>query len=239
MKKRLMLLLMMLSVLLTACSKYDPLGDYTCGWENGMVMFGNTPLAISEYKGYECRIENGNGGLKYIFTLDTNAKDPSNITVNRQGITMDNMTKYKDKYYYLEYLGSMMTMVKPVIEGQAYAVCQVTIKGTDANAAAKYVSDYMDTIKLANGTLYCDFGSFVFGNDYSEIVVKSDGASVKGTIKVSPGSKGATTPVQLTQGKKTIDMVMTSTEKYDYYEYDGYLIQVVKGILPTDYITFK
>ena len=239
MKKHLMILLMMLSVLLTACSKYDPLGPYTCKWENGAVKFKGGTVTVTEYTGSTCTIKNGSGGLTYNFTLDTSAKDPSNIELNRQGVTMDNMTKFKDKYYYAEYLGTVLTMVKPVIEGQAYMVCQVATQSLDNNAVAKYASDYMDAIALTNGTLYCDFGPFKFGNDYSQIIVREDGASVTGTIKVSQGSKGASSPVQLTSGKKTIDCLMMSTDKYDYYEYEGFLIQTIKGVLPTDYITFK
>lgn len=239
MKKRLTLLLMTLSVLLTACSsKYDPRADYTCGWENGQVKFGSKAVPVDEYNGYTYTLKGGNGGIDYYFTVDTSAKDPSNITVNTQGITMDNMTAYSGKHYYLEYLGSLMTMTSSLGPDNGYMICQANITGMDANLIAKYMSDYMDTIKLTESYLYCDFGPFTFGNSFSEIVVRSDGASVKGVIKVSPGSKGATTPVQITSGKKTVDMLMTSTEKYDYYEYEGFLIQVAKGVSPAEYLTF-
>ena len=232
MKKSLLILLMMLSVLLTACSsKYDPNMPYTCKWENGMVKCSGNPIAVESYTG---NIATVNG---YNMSLDMNAKDPSNILVNTQGVTLDNMTKYKDKYYYLEYLGSKMTMVKPIIEGSVYMVSQAVVDG-DEGLTSKLMSDAMDSINLTNSTLYCDFGPFTLGNDYSEVKVTSEGASISGQIKVSLGSKGATTPVQITSGKKTVDMMMTSTEKYDYYEYEGYLIQIAKGLSLSEYITF-
>ena len=238
MKKKLTLLLMTLSVLLTACSsKYDPRADYTCKWEAGSVKFGGTAVQVSEYNGYDCTIENGNGGVTYNFTLDTTAKDPSNITVNTQGITLDNMSSYKDKYFYLEYLGSLMTMTKSLGADNGYMVCQANIKGMDSNLIAKYMSDYMDAIKLTEGFVYCDVGPFTVGNNYSQLVIRPDCCLVAGVIKVSQDTKGATTPVQVTLGNKTVDMMMTSTEKYDYYEYEGFLIQIAKGVSPSEYIT--
>ena len=240
MKKFLIPLLIAVTLLTGCSSSYDPNGSLTMGWDNGSITYKGKDTGLTEYTGDSAAIEGGLGGINYDFSLDTGCVTVSNITANTQGIEEANMSKYKGKYYYLEYLGSKMTMAKEVAD-QTYMVAQLYLNGLNESLVAQYCSDYMDSFQLTNGSYYVDFGSFTFGSGYDFIKMTNSAVSVSGTIKVSRDSKGCSTPYTYTNpdGKKSAEMMMTSTDKYDYYEYDGYLIQCAKGIPLSSYIVIN
>ena len=227
-------------LLLTGCSNYDPAGELTVGWQDGVITYNGKPTDLTEYRGYTAKVEGGNGGLTYEFTLDTDCKTPDQITANTQGITTDNMSKYKDKLYYTEYLGSKVTVIGEAAEF-TYKVCQAYVESNSADLVATYVSNYMDQFELTNGAVYCDFGPFTFGSGFDDIKITKEGASVTGTAKVSKESKGCTTPVTITINEKgdTISLMSKTSEKYTYYEYEGYTIQLANGLDINTYIKFN
>lgn len=232
---------MSLTLLLTACSNggYDPNGDVTIGWQDGVIMYNGKPTGLTEYIGYQAKVTAGNGGIDYDFTLDTDTATVTNITPNTQGIEEANMNKYKGKYWYTEYLNTKFTMADQVAD-KTFMVCQTYVNSLTPELVASYASEYMDSFKLTNGNVYVDFGLFTFGSGFDIVKVTTTGASVTGTAKVSKESKGCDTPYTYTSpdGKQVINMMSKSTEKYNYYEYDGYTIQLASGLDLGTYIKF-
>lgn len=239
MKKRLLALLILVVMLLQGCSSsYDPNGPLTMEWENGSIKYKGKDTGLTAYYGYSAEAIGGQGGIDYNFSLDTDCASVANITPNTQGVEEADMSSYKKIKYYQEYLGTKLTAAEEVAD-QTYNVCQCYLNGNNPELAIQYVGQYMDNLRMTNGSFYVDFGPFTFGSGYDSIKLTNEGASVSGTIKITQGSKGAATPYTLTQDKKSANMMMTSTEKYDYYEYEGYLIQIAKGIDLSTYITLN
>lgn len=235
--KKLTILLLGIVLLLTGCSKYDPTKEVKIGWSDYHITYNGKPTELTSYSGSVAEIIGGNGGQDYYFTYDPSAADASNINVNTQGILIQDMEKFKGKWYYTEYLGSQFTMAQQIADN-TFQVCQLVLSSTP-ELTAKYTSDYMDTFCLTSLNYRVDFGDFYFGSGYEMPKITQTGASISGIAKVSMDSKGATDPYEFAQGDKTYSMTTTSTEKYDYYEYNGYLIQLAKGISLSDYITMK
>lgn len=236
--KKIIPILMTCVLCLTGCSSnVSPTSDITVGWENGVISIGGKATSLTSYSGYEATIEGGNGGLDYQFSLD-NATDVTNLSVNVQGIMEENMDKYKGKYYYTEYLGSSLTMADS-LGNDMWKVCQVITNDLAATMVATYASDYMDSVQLTNGQVYVDFGKFTFGNQYDQVTVRSDCALISGIAKVSNGTYDCTQTVSVTQNNKEYQLMKGSSSKYDYYTYEGYLIQLGAGLDITQYITFK
>ena len=232
-----LLITTLLLTLLTGCSsKQDVTKDITVGWESGVIKFGDEATDLDSYTGYEAIITEGKGGLTYNFMLD-NAKDVTNISINTQGILEEDMDEYKGKFYYTEYLGSKLTMAKR-LEGDDWIVCQVITDGQAPTAVAAYASEYIDQMRMTNAQVYVDFGSFKFGTPYDVVTVRQDCALITGIAKVSQGTFECNTPVTIVQSDKEYQLMKGSSAKYDYYTYDGYLIQVAAGLDVGTYITF-
>lgn len=236
MKKRI-ILLMGIVLLLTGCSKYDPNKEVNVGWSDNRITYDGNPTDLTMYAGSVAEAKPGNGGQEYYFSFEPGAADASNISANTQGVLMQDMEKYNGKWYYTEYLGSKFTMAQEIAEN-TFQICQVMITST-ADLTAKYSSDYLDTFYLTGLNYKVDFGDFYFGSGFEMPKITQEGASISGIAKVTKDTKGATEPYEFYQGDKTYSMTTTSTEKYDYYEYNGFLIQVASGISLSDYITMK
>ena len=235
--KKLAVLLIGIVLTLTGCSKYDPDKEVEIGWSDGKITCFGKETELTKYEGWSAEAVPGNGGQEYYFSYEPGTADASNISANTQGVLMQNMTKFNGKWYYTEYLDSKFTMAQQIAEN-TFQICQVMISQTP-DLTAKYSSDYLDTFFLTGLNYRVDFGDFYFGSGYEMPKVTTDGASISGIAKVSVGTRGATEPYDFIQGDKTYPMTHTSTEKYDYYEYNGFLIQFAAGINPSDYITMK
>lgn len=235
--KKSMILLISIALLLTGCSKYDPTKEVKVGWSDGHITYNGKPTELTMYSGNVAQVEGGNGGQDYYFTFDPSAADASNIEENTQGVIMSDMEKFNGKWWYTEFLGSKFTMAHQLAEN-TFQVCQVMISATP-DLTAKYCSDYMDTFCLTEVNYRVDFGDFWFGSGYEMPKITQSGASISGIAKVTQDSKGATEPYEFMQGDKSYSMMKTSTDKYDYYEYNGFLIQVASGINLGDYIEIK
>lgn len=231
------MLSMLLLTVLTGCSKkVDPTKDVTVKWDNGVIKIDGKATAITSYKGYEATINGGNCGLDYFFMLDS-AKDVTNIGANTQAILEENMDKIKGKFYYTEYLGSKLTMASD-IGNDNWIVCQVLTNGNQPTVVANYASDYIDDLVLTNAQVYVDFGPFKFGNAYDIVEVRNDCALIQSVAKVSKDVKNCTEPYVCVQNDKEYHLMKYSSGKYDYYTYEGYLIQVAAGLDINNYITF-
>ena len=237
--KKVITILMTLCLLLTGCSSgsKNPDGDVTVKWQAGQIFFGSKTLPIVTYSGYEATISDG--VYQYDLSIDE-VKDLTMLSVNTQGIEEINMDKYKGMFGYGEYLGTKYTLVRKVADGLCY-VCQVSSSNMDEAIVQTKMAGYLEDIVLTNGQVYCQFGDeFVFGNDYDVVTVRADGAVISGIAKVTAGTKAeCNTPYMVTQGKKEYQLMKYSTSKYDYYSYNGYLIQLAAGMSIESYITFK
>lgn len=235
--KKLIILLIGIVMTLTGCSKYDPNKEVKIGWSDYQITYNGKPTELTKYEGPSAEVVPGNGGQDYYFSYEPGAADASNISANTQGVLMQNMTKYNGKWYYTEYLDSKFTMAQQIADN-TFQICQVMIMQTP-DLTAKYASDYLDTFCLTELNYRVDFGDFYFGSGYEMPKITQDGASISGIAKVSVGTKGASEPYEFIQGDKSYSMMHVSTEKYDYYEYNGFLIQIAGGISLSDYITMK
>ena len=236
--KKLIPILLLSLVCLTGCSSsVDPSGDVTVKWENGTMSCNGKTFAVESFNGYSAVTSNGQGGLQYNLSIDS-AKDVTNISVNAQGILEENMDKYKDCFYYSEYLGSKATMAKNVGPDTWY-VCQAITNGTAVNLVATYMEEYISSVPLTNGQVYVDFGSFTFGNAYDVVEIRTDCALISGVAKVSQGTYDCQTPVSVVQDNKEYQLMKGSSAKYDYYLYDGFLIQLSGGLDISNYIKFN
>jgi hypothetical protein len=218
------------------CSSGNPTEDITVKWDNGVIKIDGKETQLESYSGYEAA-GTANSGLYFELSLDT-ATDVTNITSNTQGIMEENMDKYKGCYYYTEYLGSRLTMAKS-LGNDMWMICKVTTNDLPATTVAVYAYEFMNTVSLTNAQVYVDFGSFVFGNEYDQVIARNDCALVLGVAKVSQGTYDCTQTISVTQNNKEYQLMKGSSSKYDYYTYDGYLIQVAAGLDVTQYITFK
>ena len=233
------MLLMSATVLLTGCSKYDPTGTITVKWEDGNIIYDGKVTGLTEYQGYKAAADRGNGEIAY-FTLDTDTATAANISVNHQGVEEANMDKLKGKLYYTEYMGTKITMAHKVAD-KTFTVAQMELSTSTKELAATLLSDYMDKIRLTTGYSMCDFGPFIFGSGYENVKVTVDGASIPATAKVSKTSVGCDTPMEVVIDEKgnTMSMMTKETEGYTYYEYEGFTIQMAKGLQFSNYIKIK
>lgn len=236
MKKILPILLILLLCLTGCSSSADPNAPIVIGWENGTMSYKGKTFTVDSYKGYTAMVSTGMGGLSYNIFLDT-ANDVTSISCNTQSILEENMDKYKGCFYYTEYLRTQFTMAKNIGE-TSWAVVQCPMNGLDKTVVATYAEKYISDIPLTNGVVNVDFGSFKFGTEYDTVEVRTDCALIPGLIKVSQGTYDCSTPVTIVQGKKEYQLMKGSSSNYDYYMYDGYLIQSVAGLDIATYITF-
>lgn len=238
MKKITALLMLICLVCLTGCSNADPTADMIVKWEDGTTSINGTQVYFSEYYTGYAKVDSGMGGFDYELYLDY-AKDATTTSVNTAGILEENMDKFKKKLYYTEYLGTQFTMLA-LVGDDTWAVCRtVCSRDTESTALAAYASDYIDNIPLTSAQVYVDFGSFVFGDEYSQVIVRPDCALIKSLVKVSKDPCSATDPYTIYQDEKEYQLMKKAGEKYDYYTYDGYTIQCVAGVTPDSYIKFK
>ena len=232
-------LMLILATCLTGCSSggSGPTADITFKLEDTGVTFKGKAVPFTEYSGYTAKIENGAGGASYTMTLEA-GNDLTSISVNTQSILEENMDKIKNRYYYTEYLGSKITMAEQVSD-EYIEIIQVYVDGIDSKVAATYCSNYMEDIVLTNGKVKLDCGDFIVGNDYDTLTIRTDYAVIPSVLKVSKGTYECNQTHTITQGKKEYQLQKGSSGKYDYYMYDGYLIQLAAGLDISSYITFK
>jgi hypothetical protein len=226
------------TLLLTGCSSYDPTANITVGWEDGKITYKGKDTGLTEYKGYEATADRN--GEVYHFILNTDTATAANISVNYQGVEEANMDKLKGKFYYTEYMGTKLTMAHKVAD-KTFTVGQVGLVSSTKELAATFMSDYMDSFRLTNGYSMCDFGPFIFGSGYENVKVTTDGASIPATAKVTKSSVGCDVPMEVVidEKGKTMSMMTKETEGYTYYEYEGFTIQLVKGLQFSTYVKIK
>lgn len=237
--KKLLACLLMLMLCLTGCSSSNvgSQDNITVKWENGVVSYKGTTMPITSYKGYEATAM-GSDGNEWRVWIDP-AKDFTSISSNTQTVLEENMSTYKSFKYYREYLGTQFTIASTVDADYKKVALANNTNGIDENVSKVAGANVLDAIPVTNGVVKVDFGPFVFGTDYDMVEVRPDCALITGVIKVSQGTYDTTSTVSIVQDKKEYQVPYGSSQNYDYYVYEGYVIQIVKGMDIGTYIKFN
>lgn len=235
--KKILPVFLLLLVCLTGCSS-DSDGNVVIKYSNGVYTYKGKAMVTDEYKGYEANITTPDAiGGTYSMTMDS-AKDVTNLSVNFQQVLEENMDKYKDCYYYAEYLGTQVTMAQPIGNDQ-WRVIQGHTASDMSTAMPKLLYEYLTTTPLTNGSVTVQYDGFKLSSEFDTIIVRKDCALITGIIKVSEGTYDTTDTVSIVQGKKEIQLQHGASQKYDYYVYNGMLIQILKGMDLSTYIQFN
>ena len=239
--KRLTAMILLLSCILslTACSSqpYSPDGTCTFKWDNGVISANGKALTnFTEVSGSTAKWSNGTSDFSVWIE---EADDLGFISCNNAGVVQDNMDKHKDAYYYLEYMGTKLTYIWTKTGNFRY-IAQGYVND-NIEVLKKQLNDDLSKVLLTWGNTKVEMnGVLTFGNDYDQIIIRPSACLVKGVAKVSAGIKAeCTTPYSHVQGKNTYELMMYSTDNYDYYTYEGLIIQLAAGLSLSDYITFK
>ena len=147
------------------------------------------------------------------------------------------MDKYKGCFSFQEYLGSQTTMAKS-LGNDYWAVIRGQGSGGNYNMVQVNMYNNIESTPLTNGQVYVKYDGFTFGSEYDSVIVRPDCALITGLIKVSAGSYNTTDTVSVVQGKKEYQLQHGASQKYDYYVYNGMLIQIAKGLDLSSYIKF-
>ena len=236
--KKTLALLLMLMLCLTGCSSANigTNNNITIKWENGVMSYKGTTIPCTEYNGYSGTAIGSDGNTWNLF-LDP-AKDFTSITTNTQMVMEENMDSYKGYKYYVEYLNTQMTFAGTADESYKKVAMTTNTAGITADMSKVAAANILDAVPMTNGIINVDFGPFVFGTEYDVVTVRTDCALIPGVIKVSQGTYETTSTASIVQGKKEFQIPYGSSQNYDYYVYEGYLIQIVKGMDISYYIKF-
>ena len=232
------LLTLIITVSVIGCggSSADPAGDIVLKWDGLSYTYNDKVLNFNQYTGSMAEVSMPTG--KYVVNIDT-AKDVTNITANNQGILEENMDKYKDVFYYQEYLGSKTTGAM-LIGPDTWAVAQTG--GGEPSILAKEMYEIFNSLPLTNAAIYINIADqFTFGNPYDKTECRVDKVLIPNVAQVLPGQVNPNMePYTFTKEDGTsVSGLYGGTEAYDYYFYGGYTVQLYKGGNIYDYIKFN
>lgn len=237
--KKLLICLLTLTLCLTGCSSANigSQDNITVKWENGVVSYKGTPMPIKSYRGCDA-VAIGSDGTEWKVWIDP-ARDFTSISTNTQSVLEENMDEYKGFKYFVEYLNTQFTIAGTVDADYKKVALTLNRDGVDENVTKVIGADILNSIPVTNGVVKVDFGPFVFGTDYDMVEVRPDCALITGVIKVSQGTHDTTSTTSIVQGNKEYQVSYGSSQNYDYYVYEGYVIQIVKGMDIGTYIQFN
>lgn len=236
--KKIVTLSLVLMLCLTGCSSANvgASDNITVKWENGVISYKGKTMPVTEYNGYSAKATGSDGNTWSIF-IDA-AKDFTSISTNTQMIMEESMDTYKSYKYYQEYLSTQMTIAGTIDDDYKKVAMTVNTAGINEGLSKVSGADILDSVPMTNGLVKVDFGPFTFGTEYDIVTVRPDCALIPGVIKVSQGTHETTSTASIVQGKKEIQVPYGSTQNYDYYVYEGYVIQISKGMDISYYIQF-
>lgn len=226
-------------VALAGCSSggQDPHSVATVKWENGVISYNGKTMDVDEWDGQHAVATTATGGT---VTMQMEAvKDLAWLEWNTQGIEEMDMTDFKKGKYYSEFLSTKVTVAYPIIDEELYSVGWAAVAGSlEADVAQIY--DRITAIPWTDAGVAVDFGDFTLSNEYSQVMVRPDGAVIQGIIKIGNGSNDkCTNPYMVTGSKNEYTLYTYSDSKYTYYTYDGLLITMGLGLSLEEYVHFK
>ncbi len=241
-----LLLIFILAVSLVGCGKKavtetldSPL---TLEWKDGVIYYDGQPTDIIEHAGYYAKVTNPGNGATYTIAKD-NATDPSQLLINTEGVLEENMNKYKETLWWTLYLQSIFVQIKDY-GNDNWKTAECATEGRPAESLTIAGLEYMDNIPLTDKYVVCDFGEFTASSEWDEAFVKESGYVIKNVIKVTSIDK-MNLPVEcnesymLYSGSGAYEWKVGHTQKFDYYTYGNYAIQIAAGVSIDAYITFK
>lgn len=234
-KKRIvgLILLLLAACSLTGCKSTEP------SVKEGSIYIGENLLSVTEWAGATAKYV----GTDYEAEFYICDEGPENCVHNTLGVLVENMTKYKDAKYYRAHLDQELYLLRKK-SGTWYECYVRTLTGDSISIdfVVKQVYEIMDNLVLTTDTVAVSFDNVlsidVSGSDFvlrwGEIVLK-DLARVEYSANTEiPESAAQTTAILST---KTVNKY--TSEKYDYYMFDGITVQVRKGYDPMQFLVFK
>jgi len=229
---RSMLLIVILStvMVLTGC------GGEKVSWRPGVISCGNKSVAVDEYsKDYAKKtLPDEVGEMK--FYLTNNITDSPN---NKLALPEEQMEKYRGCRYYTYALdsdvGLYMKKGKKFLEGYMTVFPQKTF-----------------TLEQSLNELYTTMGSLMFYENIKtislseKVTLKADvwdwklrtnEVVIPNVLRVKADDGSVTVTDSVTIGKTNLGM--KSSGSYDFYIYDGLIIQVAKGTDLSSVLTIK
>lgn len=227
-----MMLLLMLSMSLVGCSKKESISS------DGSTVYCNKKATnITEHKGYEAVRDLGTGGKITYYICEVPNIDE--CTHNTAGVLEESMGAIKKAKYYTLYLDSYIYMYYPYdgyyIEGNAI------IEDSNSYTTQQVVNimyEDMSKLILSNDMKTVSFAEKVEVNvaDW-DVRVRTDEIIIPGLLRIKIDDKSVIATSQITIQNKNVGKA--SNEKYDYYQYDGILIQVTVGTDINELLTLK
>lgn len=223
--------LIALSMSLVGCSN-----ERTVSLTNSQICIDGTATSLTEFCGYEAYHDLGTKGKIYYYLC---SGDIDNCMHNSAGVYEDDMLVYKNAKYYTLYHQTEVHMYYPIkggyIESKASLVesdllpASAVVEMMYKEAESMFLSEEMTSVDY-EGILDVNVSNREFKMRPKEIIipevlrVTKDDGSVKGGSSTMVGE----TPV-----------LKVSNTNYDYYQYNGTVIQIIAGFDISEYITFK
>lgn len=229
--KKILLIITTLSVIcLAGCSKKE----HTLYTTAGVIYNDDKPVEVSEHSGNMAKSILPGIGYEITYCYHQGFENCPN---NQIGVVEQDVTEYDKKNklsYFSMYLGSQWVMHKKVGDG---FVCGYVLG--EAEMESNLVLDQMSK-EIMNLDLSSEYTKAVIDNcievaNFKEIKVRSDEIVIPGILQVVKG--------QVKTGKTAqvgdITVGFTSSERYDYYQWNEYVVKAQKGYDISQCVTFK
>lgn len=233
--------LLSLSLLLIGCAPAHSVDKkVTVYWNDGVISFGGEPVNLSKWEGSEASYQDGS--TFHLYNIQE-AEDLSFLPSNNQGITEDNMTKYKKAKTYSEYMKTKVTVAMESDIKNFWYVAQTTTNSEAPQPESQMQAESYEALvnlQLTNSTAEVKFGNdLLLSNDYYIPTVTPTGALIQGIIKVTKGEdERCIESAIIQQGKESIQLMKYSKGAITVYAYKGYLITISSTEDIQNYITF-
>ena len=228
MKKSLLMIMCLLSIVLAGCSK-QPSESVKVEWNNGVISVNGKETTVDKY-GAEYYVDNTN----FTFT-NCQADDLSLAVYNSVGVAETDMSTFKKSKYFQQFLGTELSMYYSI--GDTWYNCANGVGDGTLSIEQMCQTAYDIITKL-------DFGAieYVKVNDVLkfkapdfEMEVRPDGIVIPGYFKISTDyNENCTEPIMI--GDATVNYY--NSGKYCYYQYGDLLIQTAVGVDLAEHIQF-
>lgn len=229
--KRILLTIMALSAIcLVGCSKKEH-ALYTT---DGVIYNDKEQVYVTEHAGTTAKSKLPGVGYDITYCYHEGFENCPN---NQAGVVEQDTTEYDKKNkisYFSMYLGSQWVMHKKVGDGY---VCGYILG--EAEMESNLVLQQMSK-EIMNLDLYSPYTKAVMDNkiivkNFNEIKVRPDEIVIPGILQVAK----ATVKTDKTTQVGEITVGFTSSEKYDYYQWNEYVVKAQKGYDISQCVTFK
>ena len=231
MKLKVIILSLLCVTCLVGCSSSSDMA-----LENSVIHNNKKAVTVTEHKGITAStVIDGVGTIEY-YICDTT----DNCVHNAGEIFKEDMTKYSKKgLYYTRYLGTEITLYYKY--GKQYIESRMTMDNVDVmsvEAAVARMYSESENLVLGYDVDSIDFEDTLTVNVTDrEFAVRQKEVVIPGLLRVKYDDGSVKCDQHVTIGDKSV--AKTSTNKYDYYQYGGSIIQAAVGTDISSLITFK